>query len=705
MNTPRIRCARRRATFLVSLAAVSTAAIAAEDVVDEVIVIANRPTTVGKLDVPLRDQPQNVSVVSRETLEEFGKPRIEDIAYSTIGLQPVALQQGATSYGFFLRGFNGAPIITDGYYSSNNAFGSVGIIDMSIVDSVEVLRGPASLLYGQGNPGGVVNISSKLPSSSFGMNLATIADEHGARRVEGDITGAIASSVDGRLVAVLEDSDTFRDFINQKRRLFSPRLSARIGNDVEVKLQYTYDDFRYVPDNGPGINEDLIANLPLERSVQEPGLGHIRAVNQYLRLEADWKFADDWRARIGFFGHENRLPDGTAEIDPGPTLFDTTISRVYISTIEADNNGAEDAMLTAQVLGRFSTGKLDHNVTAAVDYIDNRSKYDYAYYDYTPIDYAAPVYTDGPVVPDPALLLFSGEGAFKSSVEAAYVQDLISIGDQWKMLLGFRTEDIETRGYADADATIRTNTTSASKTTPRLGVVFDVNDATTLYASYSEAFVPNYGLSFAGDPFKPEQSRSYEVGLRQQFGNDLLLTAAIYDVEKQDILVVDPENDGFNINAGVARSTGAELELQGRLTDAWRISAGLAYNDARITESSDAAFPEGDTLPAAAKWSALLNTSYAVSGGVFDGLTVGANLSYASERPYVLPNTNLDLDAYVNAALFAMYSITDAFQVQVNVGNLADDRILLANGYGRVQFEPSRTVFVLLRYELGSLAN
>ena len=689
----------------VLLSLVTTTAWAADDVVDEVIVVANRPTTVGKLDVPLREQPQNVSVISRETLEEFGKPRIEDIAYSTIGLQPVALQQGATSYGFFLRGFNGAPIITDGYYSSNNAFGSVGIVDMSTVESVEVLRGPASLLYGQGNPGGVINISSKAPSPSFGLNLATIADEHGARRFEGDLTGPIAASVNGRLVAVLEDSDTFRDFINHERRLFAPQLVAQVGDDLQLKLQYTYDDFRYVPDNGPGINPDLIANLPVERSVQEPDLGHVRAVNQHLRAEADWRFADDWRARIGFFGHKSRLPDGNAEIDPGDTLFDTTISRVYITTINADDNGAEDAMLTAQVLGRFSTGPLTHNMTAAVDYIDNRSKYDYAYYAFTPIDYAAPVYTRGPVVPDPALLLFTGAGAFKSTVEAAYVQDLISIGDQWKVLLGFRTEDIETKGYADPDATVRTNTTSASKTTPRFGVVFDVNDALTAYASYSEAFVPNYGLSFAGDPFKPEESRSYEIGIRQQFGNDLLLTAAAYDIEKENILVVDPVNDGFNINAGVARSKGVEIELEGRLTDDWRLTAGLAYNDAKITESSDAAFPEGDTLPAAAEWSALLNTRYTLSGGALDGLTVGANLSYASERPYVLPNTDLNLDAYVNAALFASYAITEAFEVQLNVKNLADERILLANGYGRVQFEPSRTVFLLLRYELGSLAN
>jgi len=697
---------RRKLFFIACVIWLGTAAAAEPDAsLDEVIVTANRPTTVGKLDVPLRDQPQNVTVITRDTLEEFGNPRLEDIAYATVGLQPVALQQGATSYGFFLRGFNGAPVITDGYYSSNNAFGSVGIIDMATVESVEVLRGPASLLYGQGNPGGVVNLSSKRPAETFGATGAAIFDEHGGKRLEGDATGPLSTHLDGRMVVVLEDSDSFRDFINRKRRLLAPQLQASVGENLKIKLQYTYDDFRFVPDNGPGINPDLIRNVPRERSLQEPGLPHAQAVNQYARVEADWQFAPDWTARVGYFSHHNRVPDGNAEIDVGDTLFGTTISRVFISTINPDNNGAEDSMLTAQLVGKFDTGVLSHNVSAALDYIDNRSKYDYAYYDFSPIDYAAPVYTTGPVTPDPALLLFTGEGAFKSTVEAAYLQDLIEVGPRWKILLGFRSEDIETQGYADPRATIRTTRTTASKTTPRVGLVFEVDETLTVYGSYSEAFVPNYGLSFEGAPFKPEESRSFEIGARRQFGDALLLTTAVYNIRKENILVVDPDHDGFNVNAGIARSKGAEFELEGRLSDHWRISLGAAYNDAKIVESTDEAFPEGDILPSAAKWSALINTRYAFSSGALQGLDVGANLAYASSRPYVLPNAVIDLDAYTNITVFANYAFNDAVELQLNVNNVSDERIMLANGYGRAQFEPGRTVFLSMRYKVGSLVD
>lgn len=680
--------------------------LATADRPDTIIVTANRPTTVGKLDVPLREQPQNVSVITRETLDDFGKPRLQDIAYATVGLQPVALQQGAQSYGFFLRGFNGAPVIVDGYYSSNNQFGSVGIVDMATVESAEVLRGPAALLYGQGNPGGVVNLTTKQPLDRFGASALFNLDQYGARRLEADITSPIAEGIGARVVGVYENSETFRRFIDQDRRLISPRVTAKIGGLAEIRLQYTYDDFRFTPDNGPGINPDLVANLPVRRSVQEPGLPKNRAVNKTFRAEADVNFAPGWKARVGYYDHNSTQPRGNLEIDPGSTISGTLIARDLITTIDADNNGAKDDMLTGQILGDFTTGPLRHRLTVAGDLIHNSSKYDYAYYSFTPIDYANPVYTPGPIVADPANLQFDGQGAFKSKVRAVYAQDLISIGEHLKVLVGLRHEKIETLGFADADATIPAGTqTSAKRTTPRFGVVYDTKSGLTFYGSYSQAFVPQYGLSRTNEPFQPEMSRSYEVGLRKQFGEDMMLTAAVYDIRKKNILVVDPADTNFNINAGVARSRGFEAELQGRVAPGWRIALGLAYTDAKIIRSVDPAFfPEGDRLPAAAKWSGLVNSTYTVQEGALEGLKLGGNLSYTGRRPYMLPNVAPTLDAYAKIDVFASYTIADTVELQLNVNNLSDERILLANGYGRVQFDQPRTVILTARWKLGALA-
>jgi outer membrane receptor protein involved in Fe transport len=112
-------------------------------------------------------------------------------------------------------------------------------------------------------------------------------------------------------------------------------------------------------------------------------------------------------------------------------------------------------------------------------------------------------------------------------------------------------------------------------------------------------------------------------------------------------------------------------------------------------------FPEGDTLPAAAKWSALLNTQYRVRGGALNGLELGANVSYTSSRPYVLPNTS-ELASYVRTDLFANWEVSPAFSVQMNLNNVTDERIVLANGYGRAQFDTPRSVALVVRYHAGA---
>jgi iron complex outermembrane receptor protein len=678
-----------------------------ESVTAEIIVTANTPTAVGKLDVPLREQPQNVSVISRDTLDNFGKPRLQDLAYATVGLAPVALAQGVTSYGFFLRGFNGAPIIIDGYYSGNNAFGSVAVIDLATIQSVEVLRGPAALLYGQGNPGGVVNLTSKRPQAAFGLNLTLNADEIGTRRGELDLTGPVADGINARLVGVVEDSDGFNDFITQTRYLIAPSLSAQVTPSLKLNLQYVRDDLRFVADNDPGYVEELIRNLPVGRSLQEPGLPRNRVVSQYFRGELDWEIATGWKARIGYFRHRNRMPWGNRELDPDvPEPGSTLVPRYLSTSIDADHNGGDDEMLTAQLLGSFATGPVSHKFTVAGDLINNDSKYDYAVYSYFPIDYVAPVYQSGPVVADPANLLFTGEGAFKSKVRAIYAQDMMSIGD-FKLLVGARVEKLKTTGYSDPAATIVTTADKASRVTPRLGLLYNIDPLTTVYASYSQAFVPQYGRNRANEPFEPEISRSYEIGLRRQFGTSLLLTVAAYDIRKKNILVIDPVTVGgeeFNINAGIARSRGLEVELKGQVTQDLSISTGFAYTNARIVKSVDPlTFPEGDRLPSAAKWSALLNLEYAFPRGALEGLSIGGNLSYASRRPYVLPNVPTELPAYARADLFATYQVTPALEVQINLSNLTNERIVLANGYGRAQFDTPRTIGATLRYRLGSL--
>lgn len=668
--------------------------------VEEIIVLSRQPTGVGKLDAALRDQPQNVSIISRDMLDNFGKPRLEDISYATIGVQAGAPQYGVTNRGFFTRGFNGGTVVVNGYYSSNGAFGSSGTYDMATVESVEILRGPAAILYGQGNPAGVINLSTKQPRADFGLSLNSFVDSHGAKRLEFDTTGAISSVVDGRLVAVLEDSDSFRDFVYQKRKLLMPSLTFNL-DEVTLRAQYTYDDLSYIPDNGPGFNGDLIANLDVERNIGEPWQPASTALGKELRLEGDWDFAPGWTARLGYFEHKTTRPDGLYEIDADCTVGDpncfgsgsgTVVDRVYIATVVPEYNRNTHSMITGQLLGKFATGNIEHTLIAAVDSIESKGGVDYDYGTLGPLDYENPEYSPSrPSLPTG----FLGGGASGIDVEAAYFQDLMSLGTQWKLLLGIRRDEITNKRYTSPAGDTVSTVTKDTKNTPRFGVVFEPTEDMTWFASYSEAFSPLRGINRFGETFKPEDSRSFEVGLRKEIQDRMLLTLSLFDIEKKNIIVVDPVDTNFNINAGVAVSRGIEIELKGQLTDKLWINSGIAYTDAKISESSDSAFPEGDQLPGASPVTIVIGPRYEFE----NGFAIGGNLAYGSEREYKVPNSEPTLDAYTRIDLYARYDFANGINVQVNLNNLTDERIMLANGYGRAYFDLPRTVSMNLRYQ------
>jgi iron complex outermembrane receptor protein len=667
---------------------------------EEVLITASRPTSVGKLDAPLRDQPQNVTVVVRDTLDTLGAPRLEDLGYLTVGVQPTAPDRGVYNNSFFVRGFNGAPVITDGYYANSGPFGSYSLQDLSTVESIEILRGPAALLYGQGNPGGIVNLTTKQPLQQFGLGVEANWSDIGQRRLSADVTGPIGDTGIGfRMQGVVEDSDTFRDFVSNERLLLAPALAAQIGDRIDLRFNYTYDNFRYTPDRGPSRIPELIENLPIERNLAEPWLPKTRTIVQQVRAQADVQITEEWTARAGYFAYWNRFDGRSEEVYLGGLIPDTTLVDRYYDVFPEDWNKGSNDMFSFQLFGHADTFGLRHTISAAYDRISSESNYYIEEGFLDPIDYTNPVYSTGPA-PDEFPFLYEGAGT--SVTDAFYIQDLIDIGTQWKVLLGVRHDEITQEGFFDAGYTLSSGEASFSRTTPRFGVVFEPNGLTAIYGSYSTAFVPLLGTDFNGNTYKPEESRSFELGVRRQIGESMLLTAAIYDIKKENILVTDPVNILFNINAGTAQSQGVELELQGRITANWRVSAGVAYTDARITESADPLFPEGDRLPGASEWMLLLNSRYDFGSGTLQGLRIGGNIAYGSDRPFSIPNDGLSLDAYTRVDLFASYPIRN-FELQLNVNNLLDERIQLANGYGLVQFDAPRTILLTLRYRMGSL--
>lgn len=674
---------------------------------EEVVVTGLRQKTVAtKLNVELRDLPQSVTVIPREVLDDLVITRVEDVSYATVGVQPVSPYTGGVSLGFFVRGFRGAAILVNGYDAGVISGSSSSVIDFSTVERVEVLRGPASVLYGQGNPGGIVNVTTKRPLERFGMAVDAIVGDgrDGTRRATLDVAGPIvADRLLFRLNGAVENSDSFRDFVENDRALIAPSLEWRPAEDVTVNVDYVHDRFEFLVDRFAGTSQDLIENLPLGRNLAEPWLGDTEMEIDTLRAQGEWRFAPGWALRASHFSYRHELVDGSPEIGIlGPTAPGSSlINRYYMDYPDSDRNRRKDSTLSLQVAGHAATGPLEHDLLVSYDEVDAYFNYNATIGAIGPIDYLDPVYSSGPIAPATSPYY---QGASSSDYRAVYGQDLISIGEHWKLLAGIRHDSIVTNSYFDADRTVVGRTQRDRKTTPRLGLIWRPVAPTTFYLSWGKSFLPNAGRGDRfGNQFPPEEGEALEGGIKQELREGrLALTAAAFHIEKSNVLTIDPEDISFSVNAGKARSRGFEVELDGRLAPNWRVRAGAAYVDAEVTRSLNLLNGrEGDGLAGVSPWTANLNSRYDFTGAL-DRWSIGGNASYASSRPSRLPNPDWKLDSHLKLDAFVAYRFGRA-QAQLNLENILDERILLANGLGLVSFDNPRRVMLSLRYRFGGL--
>jgi iron complex outermembrane receptor protein len=299
----------------------------------------------------------------------------------------------------------------------------------------------------------------------------------------------------------------------------------------------------------------------------------------------------------------------------------------------------------------------------------------------------------------------SYQGANFTDYQAVYGQDLISLGDKWKLLVGLRWDKVDSGFYNDEAKTDLFSTQRNSRVTPRAGLIFRPIETTTLFFSWSQGFLANLGTNRLGDVFDPEESESFEVGIKQElFDQRASATFNVFQITKQNLLLTDPEDLNFSINAGKVRSRGFEFELDGRIQPNWLLRGGIAYVDAKVIDSIDPGrLPEGDKLPGNAPWTFNLNSRYEFEDGALSGLRLGGNVSHASERESRIPNLPRPLAAYTRVDLFAGYSINN-YELQINLENLFDERILLTNGNGLIQFDNPRRLLFTLRARFGSLS-
>jgi len=645
-------------------------------------------TTATRTETPLRDIPQSIQVVPEEVIEDQQVIRLNEALRNVSGVTLGNTRANDTET-FTVRGFEDATVLRDGI----RQFTFGGTQETANVERVEVLKGPASIVFGSAEPGGLINVVTKKPLPQPFYEVEASVGSYGFIEPSIDISGPLTpdKSLLYRLNTLYRRSDGFREFDQEFERFFiAPVVTWFISDRTELTVELEYLDNKQPYDRGLVAIGDEVADIPFDRIFNEPDdFVETDELKTGYRLEHGLN--DNWTLRNIFWYSNTDLFLRAAE------LGGVDEERGVVSRSTRDFDIYEEAYdIQTNVVGEFATGSVEHELLVGFDF--RRSFQDLDLQQAfapplapPPISIFDPVY--GFSLPDSEDIPQLFDGRSQLQQWGFYLQDLISLTDNFKVLLSGRYD------IADQEATIRSTdffdrsspTQSDDAFSPRVGIVYQPTEQLSLYASFSRSFQPN-DITFGGDLPEPERGTQYEIGAKAEFLNGRLSTTlALYDLSKTNVSVPDPDNPGFSIALGEQQNQGIELDIVGKILPGWNIIASYSHIDAEVTEGFFG-IPEGGKPPNIAENTASLWTTYQIQQGNFQGLGFGFGLFFVGERFGDFGNT-FKFDDYLRTDAAIFYR-RDNWSASVNFKNLFDVDYI-ESGIGRVQIKPGEPFTVI----------
>lgn len=655
-----------------------------------------------RTDTPILEIPASIQAIPQEVLQD---QQTVDLGEALNNISGVSIDSTeGRGFRINLRGFEGVSVFRDGFrlYSPNDNGDAAaqGFPEIANIERVEVLRGPASILFGQIEPGGAVNIISKKPLDDPFYAVALQVGSDGFLRPQIDFSGPLSEDekVLYRLNAVYQREDGFRDFDRASQRFFvAPTISAKLNDSTDFTFQLEYLDDERPFDPGLVAFGTGVANIPRDRVLGERD---DRVSSEFINVgyDLEHRFSESWKLRNAF--RFLRSEDDISATLSFPFIGGLNETTGQLNRVFAEQNIANEALaLQTNVVGEFSTGAIDHTLLVGVDLASYRLASD-SFTDFSlrvPIDIFNPVYgsVDRPArVSDPTRT----ETINTDSLQF-YLQDQIELTDNLIVVAGFNYETISQTTTTATAATTRESTLSENAFSPRLGLVYQPIENLSLYANYSRSFLPSASTDTNGNVLDPEEGEGFEVGLKAELlDGNLLATLAYFNLTKQNVATDDPSDPFASIATGEQQSQGIELDIAGEILPGWNVFASYAYIDAEIT--ADNTFTVGNRLPGVAEHSASLWTTYEIQSGDLAGLGFGLGLNWVGERQGDL-NNSFTLDSYflTNAAIFYK---KDNWRFGLNFKNIFDTNYIAGTPRTRTRgIEPGDpfTVLGTIRYE------
>ena len=683
------------AAALAAATMASTPTMAAEvgdgetDALGEVVVtgrkiehyLATDALTGTKSNALLRDLPVTVSVVPHELIEDRAISRLSEALDNVAGAQRKQGYGGVENFGAYLRGFD------SGFLTLRNGirdYGFYTLRDTANVERFEVLKGPGSVLYGAVYPGGITNTITKKPVSNPLARIQLAAGSFDRYRAEADLGGPVAGDVFYRLNLAYEDTGSFRDQVNSKSYFIAPVATWAISDRTSLTFELERKHSEYTWDLGLP-RSPASFRVPVSRFLGEPS-GLNKVDSTYLSTRLEHEFAPGWKVRQ-VLGYAWTDGDYKLRSIAGLAADGRTVNRVAYDNWEKSHS----LVVQHELVGDFEALGLKQNLVAGVEYYETQQSYSFFFARLAPIDLFNPVYGAKPGAG--GFVLFADQSDTKAT--GAYVQDLVSLSTRWKLLLGGRYDRVKNSGV-NLMTGAKSRREPDEAFSPQVGLVFQPDDATSLYASYGESFLSvTSGRTASGADLRPETGQQVEVGIKRLWLAGRLSTSlALYDIKRQNVSTPDPVTPTFRIQTGEQTSRGVEIEAAGSLVRGWDLSFSASYIDAEV--SRDNTFRVGSKLPGAPRYSASLWSKYTVQGGPLAGLELGGGAYYVDARAVALPNPAFGLPSYVRLDAMAAYSVGD-WRFQVNLKNLTDETIYDLTSTTIMPQEP-RSVTVRLGY-------
>jgi len=615
---------------------------------------------------PLKDVPQAVSVVTSEQIEDRSLRSMADVLYLVPGAgvnsgegnrDTVVLRGNSSTADFFVDGVRDDVQYFRDFYN---------------VDRVEVLKGPNAMIFGRGGGGGVVNRVIKRSTPSGFENFALSGDSEGGFRLTADVNEPLGQAAGVRINGLYENGDSFRHYVDLTRYGVNPTIGIEAGERTRIDVNYEYFHDRRTADRGvPSVTDPVALDEPL------------RGFDSTFFGDPDKSFAKV-DAHIGVLAVEHELGEGlTLRNRTSYGHFDKFYQNIFAAnlneaantvTLNGYNNGTTRKNLFSQtdLIWENRLGGIDQTMLFGFELGRQRSRNVRTTAFFAPGAGVVPL--SDPTVDLDGLVTFApiasdANNRTKATIAAVYAQDQIRPAEWLEIIAGVRfdsfnltVDDLRAAGgeFGRTDHFI----------SPRIGVVLKPNPKLSFYGSFSRSYLPQSGDQFGGldintETLKPERFDNYEIGAKWEPIDGLLATAAIYQLDRTNTRIANPDGSGTFILSGKQRSKGLELDVAGNVTSRWQVSAGYALQKAEVTEATTAC-PSGDCeVPLVPRQTVSLWNRYDVTEEL--GLGLGM---VARSRSFTTISNQVKLPGYTRVDGAVFYKITKQIEAQLNVENI-----------------------------------